>query len=101
MNNEKITIRDFDAAEFLVNEEMIAMYLNEVFSDGTDAQKKSALAEVARARYMSDLAEKMGISRKELFIMLTDEKELEYSNVQRFLNAVGLDLPTLQFVAHN
>ena len=93
---EKITISDFDAAEFLDDEESISLYLKEVFSDGTDMMKKSALMDVARARTMTDLAEKIGISRNELFEILTNEEELDDGLTQKFLDAVGVSIPSDQ-----
>ena len=96
MIEEKITISDFDAAEFLEDEESISLYLKEVFSDGTDMMKKSALIDVARARTMTDLAIKIGISRKELFEILTNEEELDSGITQKFLNAVGVSISSDQ-----
>ena len=54
----KIIVRDYDVAEFLDNEEVIAGYLSEIFATGTDAEVKRALANVARARNMSEIAKK-------------------------------------------
>ena len=92
MSEEKITIRDYDAAEFLEDEEMISMYLQEAFNVGTDAMKKKAISNVMRARYMTELSEKMGIPRRKLFELLTNEEVLDSSFTQRFLDVLGVSI---------
>jgi probable addiction module antidote protein len=67
MKNEKLKLHDYDAAEFLDNEEVIAAYLSEVFHDGTDAEIKRALGDVARARNMLEIAQKRNVSRPSLY----------------------------------
>ena len=86
------TIRDYDAAEFLDSDELIAAYLAEVFSEGTESEIKIALSNVARAKNMTDLANKMGIKRDDLFKLLSEDENLETSNVQKFLHAIGMPL---------
>jgi hypothetical protein len=56
MKNEKLKLYKFDVAEFLDSEEMISAYLAEVFVDGTNVEKRAALADVARARKMNRAA---------------------------------------------
>ena len=89
---KKETLRDYDAAEFLDSEELITIYLSDVLAEGTETEIKTALSNVARAKNMTDLANKMGIKRDELFKLLYDEENLEFSRVQKFLNAVGVPL---------
>ena len=83
-------LRDYDAAEFLDSDELITAYLKEVFTDGTDSDIKIAMSNVARAKNMTDLANKMGIKREDLFKLFSEEENLDSSYVQRFLNAVGV-----------
>jgi probable addiction module antidote protein len=83
---------DFDAAEFLDNENVIAEYLSEVFANGTDAEIKRALADVARARNMTEIAKKMGVSRPSLYKSLSDDTRTEFGTVRNFLNAIGVQM---------
>lgn len=57
---EKYGITEFDAAEYLTNDELIALYLAETLKDGTDEEFIQALNTVARAKGMNELAKKQG-----------------------------------------
>jgi probable addiction module antidote protein len=92
MKNKKLTIRDYDAAEFLDNEETIAAYLSEVFANGTDVEVKRALGDVARARNMSEIANKMNVSRPSLYKSLSSETKTEFGTIRNFLKAVGVSM---------
>ena len=89
---ETSNFREYDAAEFLDSDELIATYLKEVFSEGTESEIKIALSNVARAKNMTDLANKMGIKREDLFKFLSEDENLETTNVQKFLHAIGMPL---------
>jgi probable addiction module antidote protein len=90
---KKITnFKKFDAAEYLDSEEMIAAYLSEVFADGTDAEIKTALADVARARNMTEIAKKMNVSRPSLYKSLSGDTKTEFGTIRSFLNAIGVKL---------
>ena len=88
----KQKIYDFDAAEFLDNENVIAEYLSEVFANGTDAEIKRALSDVARARNMTEIAKKMGVSRPSLYKSLSDDTRTEFGTIRSFLNAIGVQM---------
>jgi probable addiction module antidote protein len=95
MKNKKLVVRDYDAAEFLDDEETIAAYLDEVFRDGTDAEIKRALGDVARARNMSEIAERMNVSRPSLYKSLSGHTRTEFSTIRNFLNAVGVQMTVI------
>jgi len=88
----KHKIYKFDAAEFLDNEVVIAEYLSEVFATGTDDEIKRALSDVARARNMTEIAKKMGVSRPSLYKSLSDDTRTEFGTIRNFLNAVGVKM---------
>jgi len=88
----KQKIYDFDAAEFLDNEKAIAEYLSEVFANGTDAEVKRALSDVARARNMTEIAKKMGVSRPSLYKSLSDDTRTEFGTIRKFLDAIGVKM---------
>lgn len=64
--SKKVELKPFDIAEYLDSEEMIAAYLSEVLETGDTNEFISALGDVARARGMTELAEKTGLGRKPL-----------------------------------
>jgi probable addiction module antidote protein len=75
--------KPFDAAEYLDSPEMIAAYLNEAL-ESEDAS--------ARARGMSAVAEKAGLSRENLYRALGGEAKPEFATVIKVLHALGIDL---------
>lgn len=89
---KKTIVRDFDIAEFLDTEEAVSAYLSEVFKDGTEEEIKRALSDVARARNMTDIAKKMGVSRTSLYKSLTGTTHTEFGTIRKFLNAVGVQM---------
>ena len=58
--------RPFDAAEYLDSPEMIAAYLTEALESNDQALITKAIGNVARARGMTEVAEKAGVSRENL-----------------------------------
>ena len=99
MKKKKLKVYDYDAAEFLDSEEVIAGYLSETFAIGTDAQIKTALANVARARNMTDIARKMKVSRPSLYKSLAPDTKTEFDTVRNFLNAVGVSMAVVPATA--
>ncbi len=90
MTIKKRVLHDYDAAEFLENEEIISAYLSEVFAIGTDSEIKRALADVARARNMSEIAAKMNVSRPSLYKSLSADTRTEFGTIRSFLDAIGV-----------
>ncbi|ARU64462.1 putative addiction module antidote protein [Histophilus somni] len=93
-NNIEVT--DFDAAEFLENDELIALYLAETLKNGNDEEFIQALNTVARAKGMNDIAKKAGIARESLYQTLSSNKP-RFETVRKILNALNIDLiPTVK-----
>ncbi|MBN6064229.1 addiction module antidote protein [Aggregatibacter actinomycetemcomitans] len=86
-----VTTREFDAARYLKNEKMMAMYLETVLEEGTTAEFIQALNTVARAKGMSELAEKTGIGRESLYKTLSSEKP-RFDTILKIISALGLSL---------
>jgi len=87
---KKTNTRDFDVAELLDNEETISEFLSDIFADGTDDEIKTALATVARARNMSEIAEKMSVSRPSLYKSLSIGTKTEFGTIRGLLDALGV-----------
>lgn len=84
--------KSFDAAEYLDHPEMIAAYLNEAFESEDASAIAMAIGAVARARGMSAVAEKAGLSRENLYRALGGEAKPEFGTVIKVLHALGIDL---------
>ena len=84
--------KPFDAAEYLDSPEMIAAYLNEALESEDASAIAVAIGTVARARGMSAVAEKAGLSRENLYRALGGEAKPEFGTVIKVLHALGIDL---------
>jgi probable addiction module antidote protein len=83
----------FDAADYLDSPEMLAAYLNEVFSEGSVQSIVEGLRTVSRAKGMAEVASVAGIARESLYKALrpaNNQPRLE--TVMGVLKALGLRL---------
>lgn len=82
----------FDASDYLDNEEVIAEYLNAALESGNPDVFLQAIADVAKARGMSKLANDSGLSRASLYKTLSPGAKPRYDTVLRLLSALGVEL---------
>lgn len=93
---EELGITTFDIAEYLDNDELIALYLAETLKDGTEAEFIQALNDVARAKGMNEIAQKSGIQRESLYQTLSSSKP-RFETIRKILNALNIELvPTVK-----
>ncbi|HDV7285073.1 TPA: putative addiction module antidote protein [Mannheimia haemolytica] len=92
---EKYGITEFDAAEYLTNDELIALYLAETLKDGTDEEFIQALNTVARAKGMNELAKKAGIGRESLYQSLSSSKP-RFETIRKIISALNLELSVVK-----
>ena len=67
-----LATQPFDAAEFFDSPEMVSAYLDAALNDGDPALFAVALGDIAKARGMSDIAQKAGVTREALYKALSD-----------------------------
>ena len=82
--------RKFDVAEFLETDEQIALYLDEILQEGDVGMTLSALGDIARAKNMSELSRKTGISRKGLYQALSNTGNPSFATVLKVMQALNL-----------
>ena len=87
-----LAITPFDAAHYLTDEEAIAEFLNASIEMGDPTVLLNALATVARARSMTQLASDAGLGRESLYKALAPGAKPRYDTVMRLLNALGVGL---------
>ena len=87
-----VTATLFDAAEYLDSPEVIAAYLTDVFESEDPALIAKAIGNVARAQGMTDVAEKTGLSRENLYRALGGDAKPEFATVLKVLHALGINL---------
>lgn len=81
----------FDAAMFLNNDELILEYLQDAMQEG-DKEFMQALEIVARAKGMTELAKRTGLSRESLYKTLNGETKPRFESVQKILAALNIKL---------
>ena len=84
--------RTFTAADYLDNEETIAEYLNLALEDSNPEMLLLAIANIARARGMAQVAQDSGLGRESLYKALSDGAKPRYDTVLKVIRALGLKL---------
>ncbi len=84
--------KPFDAAEYLDSPEMIAAYLTEALESNDQALITKAIGNVARSRGMTDVAEKAGVSRENLYRALRGDVKPEFDTIIKVIHALGINL---------
>ncbi len=84
--------RRFDPAEFLESDEDFAIFLQDSAESGDPKVLRAAIALVAKARGMTEIAERVGISRQGLFKALSDLGNPSFDNVGKILDVLGYQI---------
>lgn len=92
-NKIKISeLEEFDMAEHLTSDDEIAEYLSIVIEDNDPSELARALGTIARARGMTDIAAKTGITREALYKALRADAKPRFETIQKVCGALGLRL---------
>ena len=83
-------ISEFDASEFLDNEELIAEYLTAALEDANPDVFLAAVGNVAKARGMSAIAEQTGLGRESLYKAMAPGAKPRYDTVLKVLHSLGV-----------
>lgn len=87
-------IRAFDAADYLDSGTVVAEYLNAALEDENPDVFLQAIADVAKARGMTQLAQDTGLGRESLYKALAPGAKPRYDTVLKLLRALGVELHT-------
>ena len=90
MPKKKVKLSPYDSAEYLDSKEAIDAYMEDVLEMDDPALIAKALGTIARARGMSQIAKKAGLSRESLYKALSAEGNPEFGTVLRVMQALGL-----------
>lgn len=85
-------IKPFDPSEFLDDDEVVAEYLSAALEDPNPGVFLAAVGHVAKARGMSEIAERSGLGRESLYKALTPGAKPRYDTVLRVLQSLGVKL---------
>ncbi len=92
MKKNRITTSLWDASEHLETDEDMVMYLEAAFEDGDPALISAVLGDIARAKGMSQIAEKTGLGRTSLYKALSPEGHPDFATILKVINALGIKL---------
>ncbi len=88
----KLKTTMWDAAKFLDSEEGIAIYMGEAFKTNDAAYIAHALGVVARAKGMTQIAEKTGLSREQLYRSFSEDGNPTLKTTLAVMEALGIQL---------
>jgi probable addiction module antidote protein len=86
------TITPFDIAEHLETDEDIREFLRETAASGDTADFIHALNIAARAKGMTDIAQRAGVTRASLYKSLADDGNPRFDTIARIVEAFGCKL---------
>ena len=92
---KKIKIKNlpkFDVVDYLKTEKDIAGYLSAVLEDGDPALFVAAIGDIARAKGMTEIAKKSGVTRESLYRALKIEARPRFETVAKVIHALGMKL---------
>ncbi len=88
MNN----VTPFDIAKYLDDKEIIAEYLTQVLNDGNPDELLEAIAHIAKAKGMSQIAKETGLGRESLYKSFATGAHPKFETVTKVLNSLGIKL---------
>jgi probable addiction module antidote protein len=94
-NTKKIKIKNsskFDVVDYLKTDADIAGYLTAVLEDGDPALFVAAIGDIAKAKGMTEIAKKSGVTRESLYRALKVEARPRFETVARVIQALGMKL---------
>jgi probable addiction module antidote protein len=92
MRKRKLELAPFDASEFLDDEKVIAEYLAQALQDPDPDMFLVAVANVAKARGVSQVAKDSGLGRESLYKALKPGSKIRYETVRRLMESLGVHL---------
>ena len=87
-----LKVSAFDPADYLDDDSMVIAYLSEAFETGDEAFIIDAIGVAARAKGMSEVAEKAGLARTSLYRGLSKNGKPQFGTVLAVMKALGLKL---------
>lgn len=82
----------YDPAAALVDQEEIAFFMADAFETGDAAYIAKALGVVARAKGMTEISQKTGLSREQLYRSFSERGNPTLKTTLAVMRALGLDM---------
>lgn len=84
-----VSISNFDASEYIENEEDAIAYLNAAAETGDPALLQAAIGDIAKARGMGQIAKEAGVGRESLYKSLNKESNPSFRTIVKVVDALG------------
>ena len=88
----KHDVTDFDPAQYIESDEMVAGYLTDALETQDLAFIADAIGVIARARGMKRIADDAGVSRESLYRALSSSGNPEFGTVLKVLTSLNIKL---------
>lgn len=82
----------YDPAAALVDEEEIAVFMADAFETGDAAYVAKALGAVARAKGMTEISRKTGLSREQLYRSFSEHGNPTLKTTLAVMRALGIEM---------
>jgi probable addiction module antidote protein len=92
MLTRKMKVTKFDAVQYLDSEKMMTAYLEAAMEDQNPDVFLAALADVAKARGIAQLAKDTGLGRKSLYKTLTPGAKPRFETIMKITKCLGIPL---------
>ena len=86
------SLPEFDAADYIKSEEAFLVFVNDFLAEGDAALIAEALGIAARAKGMTEIANKTGINRESLYKALRSNSQPRLDTIMKVLKSFGLKL---------
>ncbi len=87
-----VTTSKWDASKFLDSPEMMKQYLQIMLEENGIDGFQRALADIAKAQGMSEIARKTNLSRQNLYNALDQESSPNFETIKKIIEALGCKL---------
>ena len=87
-----LKLKKWDVVEHMNNEEFISEYLKESFESGDTREIIDTLNDVVRARNITELASKVGLTYQELYKTLSEDENLDFTTIQKLLDVLEVKI---------
>ena len=88
----QVKLTSFDAARYLTDDASVAEYITAILETGDPDLLLLALADVARARGMAQVAKDAGLGRESLYKALAPGAKPRYDTIMKVMRALGIQL---------
>lgn len=87
-----LTLHEWDASEHLDSPEIMAEYLQAAIEENDPALFRAALADIAKAKGMTAIAEQAQLNRQSLYKSLSSNGNPSFDSITKVVNALGLKI---------